>query len=113
MRCGVGSSTDAPEVPNGAWQHLPPFPQPCVSQRYSRPVRISEGLGATVAVGAPGEFCTLCAWIVLKPGQIATAQEIKAFRAGQIAHYKVPRYIANCVRIGMRLWITSSRISLR
>ncbi|TPJ79221.1 AMP-binding protein [Mesorhizobium sp. B2-6-2] len=35
----------------------------------------------------------LCAWIVLKPGQIATAEEIKAFCAGQIAHYKVPRYI--------------------
>jgi fatty-acyl-CoA synthase len=35
----------------------------------------------------------LCAWVVLKPGQIATEQEIKAFCAGQIAHYKVPRYI--------------------
>lgn len=35
----------------------------------------------------------LCAWIVLKPGQITTEQEIKAFCAGQIAHYKVPRYI--------------------
>jgi fatty-acyl-CoA synthase len=30
---------------------------------------------------------------VLKPGQIATEQEIKAFCDGQIAHYKVPRYI--------------------
>ncbi|TJX43641.1 MAG: AMP-binding protein, partial [Mesorhizobium sp.] len=35
----------------------------------------------------------LCAWIVLKPGQVATEQEIKAFCAGQIAHYKVPRHI--------------------
>ncbi|PBC00472.1 AMP-binding protein [Mesorhizobium sp. WSM3860] len=35
----------------------------------------------------------ICAWIVLKPGQIATAEEIKAFCDGQIAHYKVPRYI--------------------
>ncbi|MBZ9674415.1 AMP-binding protein [Mesorhizobium sp. ES1-1] len=35
----------------------------------------------------------LCAWIVLKPGQIATEQEIKAFCAGQIAHYKIPRHI--------------------
>ncbi|TIS16985.1 MAG: AMP-binding protein, partial [Mesorhizobium sp.] len=35
----------------------------------------------------------ICAWIVLKPGQIATAEEIKAFCSGQIAHYKVPRYI--------------------
>ncbi|MER9405427.1 AMP-binding protein [Mesorhizobium caraganae] len=35
----------------------------------------------------------LCAWIVLKPGQIATEQEIRNFCAGQIAHYKIPRYI--------------------
>lgn len=35
----------------------------------------------------------LCAWIVLKPGQITTEQEIKAFCAGQIAHYRIPRYI--------------------
>ncbi|TIT78082.1 MAG: AMP-binding protein [Mesorhizobium sp.] len=35
----------------------------------------------------------LCAWIVLKPNQIATEQEIKAFCAGQIAHYKIPRYV--------------------
>lgn len=35
----------------------------------------------------------LCAWIVLKPNQIATEQEIKNFCAGQIAHYKIPRYI--------------------
>ena len=30
---------------------------------------------------------------MLKPGQVATEQEIKAFCAGQIAPYKVPRYI--------------------
>ncbi|MET2828352.1 AMP-binding protein [Mesorhizobium shangrilense] len=35
----------------------------------------------------------LCAWIVLKPGQITTEQEIKAFCAGQIAHYKIPSYV--------------------
>ncbi|TRC94929.1 AMP-binding protein [Mesorhizobium sp. WSM4303] len=35
----------------------------------------------------------LCAWIVLKPGQIATEQEIKNFCAGEIAYYKIPRYI--------------------
>ncbi|MGX5844265.1 AMP-binding protein [Mesorhizobium sp. ArgA1] len=35
----------------------------------------------------------LCAWIVLKPNQITTEQEIKNFCAGQIAHYKIPRYI--------------------
>ena len=35
----------------------------------------------------------LCAWIVLRPGQSATEDEIRAFCQGQIAHYKVPRYI--------------------
>ncbi|MBM2715689.1 AMP-binding protein [Mesorhizobium caraganae] len=35
----------------------------------------------------------LCAWIVLNPNQIATEQEIRNFCAGQIAHYKIPRYI--------------------
>ncbi len=35
----------------------------------------------------------LCAWIKLKPGQTAQREEIQAFCKGQIAHYKVPRYI--------------------
>ena len=35
----------------------------------------------------------LCACIVLRPGQQATAADIRAFCAGQIAHYKIPRYV--------------------
>ena len=35
----------------------------------------------------------LCAWIVLKPGQALSEDDVKAFCKGQIAHYKVPRYI--------------------
>jgi fatty-acyl-CoA synthase len=35
----------------------------------------------------------ICAWIVLKPGESATEEDIKAFCKGQIAHYKVPRYV--------------------
>ena len=35
----------------------------------------------------------LCAWIVLREGQTATDREIQDFCRGQIAHYKVPRYI--------------------
>ena len=35
----------------------------------------------------------LCAWVVLKPGQKATDDELREFCKGQIAHYKVPRYI--------------------
>ena len=35
----------------------------------------------------------VCAWIVLKPGEQATEDEIRAFCRDQIAHYKVPRYV--------------------
>jgi fatty-acyl-CoA synthase len=35
----------------------------------------------------------LCAWIITKPGQALTEGEIRNFCKGQIAHYKVPRYI--------------------
>jgi fatty-acyl-CoA synthase len=35
----------------------------------------------------------LCAWIILRPGQAANEQAIRDFCQGQIAHYKVPRYI--------------------
>jgi len=35
----------------------------------------------------------LCAWIIVKPGQTATDTEIRDFCKGQIAHYKVPKYI--------------------
>ena len=35
----------------------------------------------------------LCAWIVVKPGQELTEEAVRAFCKGQVAHYKVPRYI--------------------
>jgi fatty-acyl-CoA synthase len=35
----------------------------------------------------------LCAWIVVKPGQQLTEGEVREFCKGQIAHYKVPRYM--------------------
>ncbi len=35
----------------------------------------------------------LCAWIRLREGTSATAEEIRAFCQGQIAHYKIPRYV--------------------
>jgi len=35
----------------------------------------------------------LCAWIIAKPGQRVTDEDVRAFCKGQIAHYKVPRYI--------------------
>ena len=35
----------------------------------------------------------LCAWVVLRAGEQATPDEIRAFCQGQIAHYKIPRHI--------------------
>jgi len=35
----------------------------------------------------------VCAWIVLRAGEQASAEEIQDFCHGQIAHYKVPKYI--------------------
>jgi len=35
----------------------------------------------------------LCAWIRLRDGESATVDDIRAFCQGQIAHYKIPRYI--------------------
>jgi len=46
-------------------------------------------------VGLPDERYgeELCAWIILHPGQRATAEDIKQFCDNQIARYKVPRYV--------------------
>ena len=35
----------------------------------------------------------ICAWIKLREGHSATPEEIREFCKGQIAHYKIPRYI--------------------
>ncbi len=35
----------------------------------------------------------VCAWILLREGESATDDDIRAFCKGQIAHYKVPRHI--------------------
>ena len=38
-------------------------------------------------------IATLCAVIVLRPGAQLLEADIRAFCAGQIAHYKIPRYV--------------------
>jgi fatty-acyl-CoA synthase len=35
----------------------------------------------------------ICAWVKLRSGQSATREEIIEFCKGQIAHYKIPRYV--------------------
>ena len=52
-------------------------------------------VGDVQVIGVPdkkyGE--ELCAWIKLREGEITTEEEIRAFCKGQIAHFKIPRYI--------------------
>jgi fatty-acyl-CoA synthase len=35
----------------------------------------------------------ICAWIQLKVGSTATEEDVREFCRGQIAHYKIPRYV--------------------
>ena len=35
----------------------------------------------------------LCAWVKLREGESATADDIRAYCKGQIAHFKIPRYV--------------------
>jgi fatty-acyl-CoA synthase len=46
-------------------------------------------------IGVPDERYgeELMAWVVLRPGASLTEQELREFCRGQIAHFKVPRYV--------------------
>jgi fatty-acyl-CoA synthase len=46
-------------------------------------------------IGVPDERYgeELMAWIVLRPGEQCTDEEVREFCRGQIAHYKIPRYV--------------------
>jgi fatty-acyl-CoA synthase len=35
----------------------------------------------------------ICAWVKLRAGETCDEAEIRAFCQGQIAHYKIPRYV--------------------
>jgi fatty-acyl-CoA synthase len=35
----------------------------------------------------------VCAFVILKPGQTATTEELRAFCRGKIAHFKIPRHV--------------------
>jgi fatty-acyl-CoA synthase len=50
---------------------------------------------AVQVIGVPDENYgeELCAWVKLKADLSATPEDIQAFCKGQIAHYKIPRYI--------------------
>ena len=43
----------------------------------------------------------LCAWIVAHAGETVTLEEVRAFCEGQIAHYKIPRYVSQRTELPM------------
>ncbi len=66
------------------------YPREIEEFLYSHPA-ISDV--QVVGVPDPKYGEELVAWVKLKPGAQTTEEEIKEFCRGQIAHYKVPRYI--------------------
>ena len=54
-----------------------------------------EAIEQVEVIGAPDEKYgeEVCAWIKLRAGHHATAEEIREFCKGKIAHFKIPRYI--------------------
>ncbi|NNE51733.1 MAG: AMP-binding protein [Sulfitobacter sp.] len=66
------------------------FPREIEDFLYSHPA-----IEQVEVIGVPdkkyGE--EVCAWIKLREGQQATAEEIRDFCKGQIAHFKIPRFV--------------------
>jgi fatty-acyl-CoA synthase len=46
-------------------------------------------------IGVPDEKYgeELCAWVKLRPGAELTAEQVRDYCSGKIAHYKIPRYV--------------------
>jgi acyl-CoA synthetase (AMP-forming)/AMP-acid ligase II len=59
--------------------------------RFSHHNILNNGRSSGFADSKYGE--ELCAWIVLHEGATLDAEGVRSYCAGQIAHYKIPRYI--------------------
>ncbi len=66
------------------------FPREIEEFLYRHP-KVMEAQAFGVPDARLGE--EICVWIVLRPGMSATEDEIRDFCRGQVAHYKVPRYV--------------------
>ena len=55
----------------------------------------------------------VCAWIVLKPGEQATEDEIRAYCRDQIAHFKIPRYIRFVTELPMTITGKVQKFAMR
>jgi fatty-acyl-CoA synthase len=55
----------------------------------------------------------VCAWVVLRPGEGCSENEIKAFCRDQIAHYKVPRYVRFVTELPMTVTGKAQKFVMR
>ncbi|HEU0202371.1 MAG TPA: AMP-binding protein [Burkholderiaceae bacterium] len=55
----------------------------------------------------------ICAWIILKAGEQATEDEIRDFCRGQIAHYKIPRYVRFVAEMPMTITGKVQKFAMR
>jgi fatty-acyl-CoA synthase len=55
----------------------------------------------------------LCAWILLRPGQTANDEEMRAFCRDRIAHYKIPRHIRFVAEIPMTVTGKAQKFRMR
>lgn len=49
-------------------------------------------LSATISVPSRKDGEEVMAWVKLKPGETATAEELQEYCKGKIAYYKIPAY---------------------
>jgi fatty-acyl-CoA synthase len=66
------------------------FPREIEDFLYTHPA-----IDQVEVIGAPDEKYgeEVCAWIKLREGYEATAEDVRDFCKGKIAHFKIPRYI--------------------
>ena len=48
-------------------------------------------------IGVPDERYgeELCAWVVVRDGHTLSAEDVREYCAGRLAHYKIPRYVTS------------------
>jgi fatty-acyl-CoA synthase len=53
------------------------------------------------------------AWVIVRPGATLTLEDVRAFCKGQLAHYKVPRYVHVTDRFPMTVTGKIRKVEMR